>query len=106
MPPEVNPKSVSAIERQVKLRRCMIRSFTEVLPHLRSNPPEVLVDGKIAATIPRQGSPVKINPIAVSANDTPSTASAKPGNVPHPFFSFDAPDAPRRIRSELTLLVD
>jgi hypothetical protein len=40
----------------------MIRSFTEVLPHFRSNQPEVLVDGKIAATIPRQGSPVKIKP--------------------------------------------
>jgi hypothetical protein len=84
----------------------MIRSFTEVLPHLRSNQPEVLVDRKIAATIPREDDPVKINPISASANDTPRTASAKPGNVPHPFFSFDAPDAPSRIGGELTLVVD
>jgi len=40
----------------------MIRSSTEVLPHFRSNHPKVLVDRKIAATIPREDSPVKIKP--------------------------------------------
>jgi hypothetical protein len=51
---------VRAAERQVKLRHFMIRSSTEVLPHFRSNHPKVIVHRKIAATIPREGSPVKI----------------------------------------------
>ena len=63
---------------------------------------------KSAATIPREGSPVKINPISASANDRPWTSSAKPGNVAHvphpPFFSFDAPDALSRIGGEFTLV--
>jgi hypothetical protein len=79
----------------------MIRSSTEVLPQFRSNHPKVLVDRKIAATIPREDSPVKIKPYLRKRERRARTSSAKSKNVPHVtqpgFFPFDACDAPSRI---------
>ena len=70
----------------------MIRSFSEVIPHFRSNHPKVLVDRKIAATIPREDSPVKIKPYLCKREQYALDIFGKPNRMSHTsqawFFSI------------------